>query len=133
KRIQRALGVLDFERDRSFQDDDEREIPLRDAIYGLIQSLHLTLHELSKIIDQPEITEGKSNDFNSIKEECDQAALDSLNNRRIPSSVSHPIDNSTPRQPDTLSDGAKSDNLDPAMKEDGDTMYSADPASYDGS
>ncbi|GMT29772.1 hypothetical protein PFISCL1PPCAC_21069, partial [Pristionchus fissidentatus] len=44
KRIQRALVSLELERNLSMEDDEE-------SINGLIQCLHLTLQELTKIKD----------------------------------------------------------------------------------
>ncbi|GMT29776.1 hypothetical protein PFISCL1PPCAC_21073, partial [Pristionchus fissidentatus] len=71
KRIQRNLISLDTERIVSIQDDEERADPLRDAIYGLMQCLRLTLQELTKIKDQPETAEENSNILIMAKEEDD--------------------------------------------------------------
>ncbi|GMT30483.1 hypothetical protein PFISCL1PPCAC_21781, partial [Pristionchus fissidentatus] len=55
KRIKRSLTSLELDRYLSWKDDEERGIPIRDTIYGLIQSIHLTLQELTNI--KAEITE----------------------------------------------------------------------------
>ncbi|GMT30487.1 hypothetical protein PFISCL1PPCAC_21784, partial [Pristionchus fissidentatus] len=89
---------------------------VRDAIYGFIHCVYLTLQELTKIKDQPENTEEKQKDLIMTKEECTDAALASINNRSIPPLITQPIDNPTPLQPFPLS----SEILDATVKEEED-------------
>ncbi|GMT29773.1 hypothetical protein PFISCL1PPCAC_21070, partial [Pristionchus fissidentatus] len=117
KRVKRALAGLDFERDLSFQDDEEREHPLRNAIYGLIRSLHLTLQDFFKIKDQ-QVAEAKSEDSIIVKEEREQTTLDSLNNQFLPPPSTQLIDNVSPLQSNSTLVGPKSDRLVPAGRED---------------
>ncbi|GMT30456.1 hypothetical protein PFISCL1PPCAC_21753, partial [Pristionchus fissidentatus] len=119
KRIQRSLSFLELERNLSMKDDEERNVPLRDAIYGLIHCLHLTLHELTKIKDQPEMIEEKPTYLSMTKEECRDAALDSINNLSIPQSTP-PIDNPTHLQPDSNPEAFEVKPSDTVVKEEED-------------
>ncbi|GMT29771.1 hypothetical protein PFISCL1PPCAC_21068, partial [Pristionchus fissidentatus] len=112
KRIRRSLVSLEFERTQSLLND--REVPFRHAINGLIQCLHLTLQELTKIKDQSEIVEQKPNDLIMAKEECHKEALDSLNNRPLPQPMK-PYSSTTLK---SSFDGSKSSLLEPIVKEE---------------
>ncbi|GMT30477.1 hypothetical protein PFISCL1PPCAC_21772 [Pristionchus fissidentatus] len=118
KNIEASLVSLEFERIQSLEEDEEREIPLRDSIYGLIQSIHLTLQELTKIKDQPEVANEKPENLIMTKEECRDAALASINNR----SIHQPIDINTPHS-DSIPEFFKvflKHVIDPVVKEEED-------------
>ncbi|GMR54777.1 hypothetical protein PMAYCL1PPCAC_24972, partial [Pristionchus mayeri] len=45
--IRRSLRALDFERSQSFHDENIEEISIRSMMYGMIESIHLTLVHLT--------------------------------------------------------------------------------------
>ncbi|GMT30452.1 hypothetical protein PFISCL1PPCAC_21749, partial [Pristionchus fissidentatus] len=128
RRIQRSLVSLEFERVQSLENDEQREIPLRDATYGLIHCLHLTLEQLEKIKDHPNVKEEKQEEgLIMTKDECREAALDSVNN---PSVRALPIDLIEKSTMPSLNKIPKPNTIDPAVKEEDPFGFISDELNY---
>ncbi|GMT29774.1 hypothetical protein PFISCL1PPCAC_21071 [Pristionchus fissidentatus] len=102
KRIRRSLVSMEAQRTISIQDDEEKELPLRDAIYGLVHCLYLTLQELTKIKEQPEVVDESARDLTMDNQGSSQAVFALINRLHFLPQTTQPID--TPTQPNSITE-----------------------------